>query len=145
MRDYEKPIAFVNDGESEGVFAASGDGGAVTSDCWTVSAKMVQPDAGDHCVVEVSATHTPKVLHTTNKVEYDLTFTDQVQSAQAENSGDYEVSVSGNKVHVVRNLHANGHNSGDRVTFKVMVYGSNFKTIGVDSKVTYKCHHKVNV
>ncbi len=140
MANYEKPFVLLDEGIGEGVFMASG-----SSDCWTVSAPSVQEWTGSHHVFQVNASHSKSAQHITTQVEYTIEFTSPVVDAYAENG--YECKVSGNKVTVIRNLHANGYGSGDAPSFKVWVKAADEATTkSIASGVcTSKCRHETNV
>ena len=55
--------------------------------------------------------------------------------------------MSGNTVVVTRELHANGYQSGDNVTFKVMVKGADdatTKALAITG-ISWSCQHATNV
>ena len=143
MKGYEKPMVIVNDGLSEGVYAASG--AAEAANCWTVSAKSVHDWNGSHNVFEVSCVHSNTVQHISTASTVDLTFNNTVADAYAESN--FACTFSGNTVTIVRESHANAYQSGDNVTYKVWVKAADEATtkglacIGA----TISCTKTVNV
>lgn len=138
---YQKPVILVNDDLAEGVYAASGS----STDCWEVSGGSVQDYNGSHHVFEISAKHSTDVTHITTQVVYTFTFSAPVTNAYSES--DFVTTFSGSTVTVTRNLHANGYNSGDNVTFKVWVKAADEATTkGIAlTSISYVCRHETNV
>ncbi len=148
MANYEKPVVISNEDAFEGVYAASGEiiGGGESADCWDVGGSSVQAWNGAWNVFEMWANHHTDVVHITTEVTFNYTFSAPITEAQPEGGG-YDVSVNGNVVTVVRNFHANGYNSGDRVTFKLFVKaGDQAATEQLNlTGITYRCRHETNV
>ena len=145
MKGYVKPEIIANEDLSEGIFMASGAVAGTSTDCWTVSGRSVQNWNGSHNVFEMKAIHSKGVVHITSKVDFVYTFSGPIADAYSE--GGNEVSVNGNTVNVTRNLHANGYNSGDVVTFKVWVKSfdeASTKALSL-TDASYTCRHDTNV
>lgn len=121
---YEKPMAMATEEYAEGVYMASGS--TVGKDCWDIQPKSVQSWNGWAHVFEIKITHSKSVEHISNATTAVLTFNHAITSASAE--GNCSASVSGNKVTVVRTLHANGYKSGDVATYKVFAVASDEAT-----------------
>ena len=141
MVKYEKPVLDVVAGFSENVYMASGNNGG--GDCWVVGGSSVQNWNGSHNVFEVRATHSTQVEHISTGVTYVITFSGPLTDAYAE----FPYTVSGNTVVVTRPLHANGYNSGDNVTFKVMAKGADqatTKALAITG-ISWECDHATNV
>ncbi|MBQ7506018.1 MAG: hypothetical protein IJT05_01695 [Lachnospiraceae bacterium] len=135
---YVKPLVLENGDFAEGVFAASG-----STDCWDVSGRSVQDWNGSHNVFEIRAVHSTDVVHITTQVTYTIKFSAPLTDAYSEFSSTF----SGDTVTVVRDLHANGYNSGDVVTFKVWAKAADeatTKALGI-SGISYVCRHETNV
>lgn len=141
MKGYEKPMVIVNDGLSEGVYAASG--ATEAADCWTVSAKSVQDWNGSHNVFEVHCVHSNAVQHISSASTVTLTFNNTVTDA----SSEFPCQFSGNNVTITRELHANAYQSGDDVTYKVWVKSADEATTKGLACVgaTISCTKTVNV
>lgn len=143
---YKRPLILLNDDLAEGVYAdGSGNTATSSTDCWDVGGKSVQDWNGSHNVFEMWSNHHTDVEHITTEVTYTYTFSSPITDAYAE--AGFKTTVSGNTVTVVRDLHANGYKSGDRVTFKVWVKCADEATTkAVDmTNVSYVCRHEVNV
>ena len=138
MKKYEKPIVMINEGMSEGVFAASGE-----AECWTIECVSVQDWNGSHHVFEVRCSHSADVQHISSATEVVLTFSSPIVNAYSE----FPSSFSGNTVTVKRELLADAYKSGDRVTYKVWVKAADESTTkGIAcSGATIKCTKTVNV
>jgi hypothetical protein len=144
MKNYEKPVLTVNHCLAEGVYAASGStsvGEDSSSDCWTVSVKKDQDDAGGYCTFRVSANHSNAVVHTSSKTVITIQFSDVVSSAEFEG---FTSSVSGSTVTLTRKSHANGYKAGDNFNSLLKIYADNYRTIqAISSGIV--CTHEVNV
>jgi len=142
MKNYEKPIAVVNDELSEGVYAASG---ASSADCWTINPYSVQDWNGSHHVFEVKIVHSDSVKHISTASTSTITFSNNLQDAYSE--GNVSVSFGGNTVTAVRTLHANAYQSGDVATFKVWVQAADEATTKAltVTGATISCTKSVNV
>ncbi|MDY5806780.1 MAG: hypothetical protein SPM04_04470 [Lachnospira sp.] len=141
MVKYEKPVLDVVAGFSENVYMASGNNGG--GDCWIVGGSSVQDSNGSHHVFEIRATHSNQVEHISTGVTYVITFSAPITDA----SSEFPCRVSGNTVVVTRPLHANGYNSGDNVTFKVMAKGADdatTKALAITG-ISWSCQHATNV
>ena len=143
MKGYEKPMVLVNAGLSEGIYAASGAGGEVTTDCWTVDAQSVQDWNGSHNVFEVACKHSTSVEHISSQTDVTLVFSDTLTDAYSE----FPCTFSGNTVTITRTLHANAYQSGDSVTYKVWVKAADeTKTKAIYCTTAgISCTHQVNV
>lgn len=141
MKRYERPDAIMIQEVSEGVYAASGDGGS--ADCWTVSAKSVQNWNGSHHIFEVRCKHSSSVEHISSASTVKLTFSAPLTDAYSEFSSTF----SGNSVTIVRELHANAYKSGDTMTYKVWVKAADEGTTkGLSCQsATISCKKSVNV
>ena len=117
MKGYEKPMVMVNDGLSEGVYAASG--AAEAADCWTVDPVSVQDWNGSHHVFEIRCVHSTAVQHISSASTVTLNFNNAVTDAYSE----FPCSFSGTSVTITRELHANAYKSGDTMTVKVQGNG----------------------
>ncbi len=138
MKSYEKPIVVVNDGLSEGVYAASG-----TGDCWTVVAPSVQDWNGSHHVFEIQCVHSDAVEHISSASTVVLTFNNDLTDAYSE----FECTFSGNTATIKRELHANAYKSGDTMTYKVWAKAADeatTKALAV-TDATISCTKTVNV
>ena len=124
MKGYEKPMVMVNDGLSEGVYAASG--ATEAADCWTVDPVSVQDWNGSHHVFEIRCVHSTAVQHISSATTVTLTFSNALTDAYSE----FPSSFSGTNVTVTRELHANAYKSGDTMTYKVWVKACT-KTVNV--------------
>lgn len=165
MKTYERPIVLVNEELAEGVYAASGvepenppleessnsnvptpeptPDTEVTTDCWTVDAVSVQDSNGSHHVFEVRCVHSTAVEHISTNTTVTLTFSSPLTDAYSE----FTSSFSGSTVTINRTLHANAYQSGDTMSYKVWVQGSDeatTKSIACTGK-TISCQHAVNV
>lgn len=142
MKSYEKPIAVVNDGLSEGVYAASGAGSA---DCWTINPYSVQDWSGSHHVFEIKIIHSDAVKHISQSSTSVLTFSNTLTDVSSE--GNVSVSFSGNTVTAVRTLHANAYQSGDVATFKIFARAADEATTKAltITGATISCEKVVNV
>lgn len=114
---YEKPVVYLNTDLFEGVYAASG---AENLDCWTVDPVSVQEWNGSHHVFEVHCQHSNTVEHISSASTVTLTFHQPVTDAYSE----FPCTYSGSTVTITRELHANAYQSGDDMTFKVWVKGT---------------------
>lgn len=168
MKNYERPVVLLNEELAEGVYAASGvnpenpetpatpapEGGGnpeptpepepeVTTDCWTVGAESVQDWNGSEHVFEIRCTHSNSVQHISSNTEVVLTFSSPVTGARSE----FPCEFSGSTVTINRTLHANAYQSGDNMTYKVWVTGSDEATTkGITcTNATISCTHTVNV
>ena len=112
---YERPI-IIDDEISEGVYAASG----YNAECWTVDPYSVQDWNGSHHVFEIHCVHSNAVEHISSASTVTLIFNNELVDAYSE----FSCSFSGNTVTVVRELLADAYKSGDDVTYKVWVQGS---------------------
>ncbi len=141
MKGYEKPIVMVNDGLSEGVYAASG--AAEAADCWTVNPVSVQDWNGSHHVFEIRCVHSTAVEHISSASTVTLTFDQPVTDAYSE----FSCTASGNTVTVIRELHANAYKSGDTMTYKVWVKAADEATTKAIActGATISCTKTVNV
>ena len=130
MKGYEKPMVMVNDGLSEGVYAASG--ATEAADCWTVDPVSVQDWNGSHHVFDISSATTVT-----------LTFSNALTDAYSE----FPSSFSGTNVTVTRELHANAYKSGDTMTYKVWVKAADEATTKSISCIgsSISCTKTVNV
>ena len=140
---YKKPIIIDAMELFEGVYAESGSN--TSTDCWDVGGSSVQDWNGSHNVFEMYANHSTSVTHITTQVTFVYTFSAPITDAYSES--DNSVTFSGNTVTVVRNLHANGYHSGDRVTFKVWVKAADeatTKSLALTG-TSYTCRHETNV
>ncbi len=148
MKNYESPVVVATEELAEGVYAASGAvaGANTSTDCWTVEAVSVQDWNGWAHVFEVRCKHSTAVQHISSETEVTLTMSNLVTYACAETDG-FETTYSGSTIVVKRPLHANAYNSGDSVTYKVMVQCADEGTTkGIScTKSTIKCTHKTNV
>ena len=141
MVKYEKPVLDVVAGFSENVYMASGNNGG--GDCWVASGSSVQNWDGSSNVFEIRATHSNQVEHISTGVTYVITFSGPLTYARSE----FPCTVSGNTVVVTRQLHANGYNSGDNVTFKVWAKGADdatTKALAITG-ISWSCQHATNV
>lgn len=141
MAGYEKPVLDMVDSASENVYMASGT--ASDSNCWTVSGSSVQSWNGSHNVFEMRAVHSNEVEHISTGVTYVITFNNTLTDAYSE----FPCTVSGNKVVVTRELHANGYQSGDNVTFKVWAKAADeasTKALAITG-TSWSCNHATNV
>lgn len=120
MKKYERPDAVVIDEVSEGVYAASG------ATCWKPGIKTTQKWTGAWHEYEISLSHTKAVTHFSESCTVQVSFGGIViTKAEAEGSGNYEVSGVGSDTLTVRRIHhANGEHSGDEVTYKLKVFAS---------------------
>lgn len=138
MKEYVSPIILANEELAEGVYAASGD-----ADCWTVDAYSVQDFDGAYHVFEVHCVHSDTVEHISSATTVVLTFNYPVTNARSE----FDASVSGNTVTVVRTLLADSYKSGDNMTYKVWAQAADeatTKALSV-SGATITCTKAVNV
>lgn len=143
MKNYEKPLALANNELAEGVFMASGGGAASSTDCWTVNAVSVQEWNGSHHVYEIRCSHSASVEHISSQTEVVLTFGSPVTDAYSE----FPCRFSGSTVSIKRELHANAYQSGDNMTYKVWVKGTDeaaTKALNCTGAVI-TCTHAVNV
>ena len=133
-----KPMLLVNDDLAEGVYAASG---AVSTDCWTVTVRKDQSDAGGYCTFRVDAHHSNSVAHISTKTVVTIKFNDTVTNAQFEGFG---VQFSGDTVTLTRESHANAYYSGDNFNSLLKIWSPSYKTI---QAVSYgiSCTHATNV
>ena len=141
MVKYEKPVLDVVAGFSENVYMASGNNGG--GDCWIVGGSSVQDWNGSHHVFEIRATHSTQVKHISTQVVYTIVFSGPLTDAYSE----FDTVVKGNTVMVTRQLHANGYNSGDNVTFKVWAKGADeatTKALAI-TRISWECDHATNV
>lgn len=102
MKNYEKPVVTVNDGMSEGVYAASGD-------CFETSAYITQtPTTGfGYYVVHVDAVHSTTDHHSTEQV-LTITFSDAVTYGYCSDSSASYVSGNGTTtLQIQYSYHAN--------------------------------------
>lgn len=138
MKNYEKPVVLVNDGWSEGVFAASGD-----PECWTIDPVSVQDWNGSHHVFEIRCKHSTSVEHISSATTVTLNFSAPLTDAYSE----FECTYSGSTVTVVRTLLADAYKSGDQMTYKVWVKAADEATTkGIScTGATIKCTKTVNV
>ena len=141
MKSYEKPMVMVNDGLSEGIYAASG--ATEAADCWTVTPVSVQDWNGSHHVFEIRCVHSTAVEHISSATTVTLTFNNALTDAYSE----FSCSFSGSTVTVVRELHANAYKSGDTMTYKVWVKAADEATTKAISCIgsTISCTKTVNV
>lgn len=141
MNGYEKPIVMVNEGLSEGVYAASG--ATEAADCWTVDPVSVQDWNGSHHVFEIRCVHSTAVEHISSASTVTLTFNNAVTDAYSE----FPCTFSGTDVTVVRELHANAYKSGDTMTYKVWVKAADEATTKSIACIgaTISCTKTVNV
>ncbi len=141
MKGYEKPMVMVNDGLSEGVYAASG--AAEAADCWTVDPVSVQDWNGSHHVFEIRCVHSTAVQHISSASTVTLNFNNAVTDAYSE----FPCSFSGTSVTITRELHANAYKSGDTMTYKVWVKAADEATTKSISCIgaTISCTKTVNV
>jgi hypothetical protein len=142
MVKYEKPVLSMVEGTGEGVYMASGVGSS-DANCWTVSGRSVQSWSGVYNVFEISAQHSNEVEHISSNVDYVFTFSAPITAAESE----FPCTFSGNKVYVSRTLHANAYQSGDSVTFKVMVAAGDQAATELLSitNISWSCTHQTNV
>lgn len=140
MIKYEKPVLSIIDDSAENIYMASGDGGG---NCWNVSGEPVQSWDGSSKVFEIRASHSREVEHISTGVNYVITFSAPLATARSE----FSCSVSGNKVYVNRESHANGYKSGDTVTFKVWASTGDQATTEAlaITGITWSCSHATNV
>jgi len=136
---YEKPVVHVNEELAEGVYAASGSVG----DCWTVDPVSVQDWNGSHHVFEIRCVHSNAVEHISSASTVELVFNNPIKDAYSE----FSCSFSGNTVTVTRELLANAYKSGDTMTYKVWVQGSDEATTKsmACTHATISCTKTVNV
>lgn len=137
-KEYVSPVILANEELSEGVYAASG-----SADCWTVEAYSVQEYNSSHQVFEVHCVHSDTVEHISSASTVVLTFNYPITDAYSE----FETSVSGNSVTIVRTLLADAYSSGDNVTYKVWVQASDeatTKALAVEAAYI-TCTKSVNV
>lgn len=138
MKEYVTPMILANEELSEGVYAASG-----SADCWTVDAYSVQEFNNSHQVFEVHCVHSDTVEHISSASTVVLVFNYPVVDAYSE----FDTSVSGNTVTIVRSLLADSYKSGDNVTYKVWVQASDeatTKALAVQG-ASISCTKSVNV
>lgn len=138
MNNYEKPVVMVNEGISEGVFAASGD-----AECWTVNPASVQDWNGSHHVFEIRCAHSTAVEHISSATTVTLHFSAPIKDAFSE----FDCKFSGSTVTVTRELHANAYKSGDNMTYKVWVQAADEATTkGIScTGASIRCTKAVNV
>lgn len=138
MKEYVSPIILANEDLSEGVYAASGN-----ADCWTVEAYSVQEYDGSHHVFEVRCVHSDTVEHISSASTVVLAFNYPITDARSE----FESSVSGNTVTIVRSLLADAYKSGDTMTYKVWAQAADeasTKALAVEG-ASISCTKSVNV
>lgn len=139
--NYEKPIIFVNEELSEGVYAASGS--IDSSDCWTINPVSVQDWNGSHHVFEIYCIHSDTVEHISSATTVTLTFDRPVTDAYSE----FPCTFSWNTVTITMELHANAYKSGDMMAYKVWVQCSDevdTRSVNCTSAVI-SCNKTVNV
>lgn len=105
MKNYEKPMAIVTEGVSEGVYMASGANG---DDCYTVRTnihQVPQQGRGDYRI-QVNAAHAATDSHHSGEQILTLTFNQPVTY-----SGSNGQLVSGNGSQTL-NIRFNYHNNG---------------------------------
>jgi len=142
MKQYEKPELVINEGLSEGVYAASG-AEASTSDCWTVDSKSTQDWNGSHHVFEISASHSTSVEHISSETRVNITFSSPITDAYSE----FPCTFSGSTATVTRTLLADAYQSGDQMTYKVWAKAADEATTKAltVTDITIDCTHETNV
>ena len=138
MKDYVKPVVLATEEASEGVYTASG---GEASDCWTVSVRKDQDDAGGYCTFRVEARHGDSAEHISVKTVVTILFDQTVTDAKFEGFG---AEASGNVVTLTRESHANAYKSGDNFNSLLQIWSPEYKTIGVVS-AGITCTKEVNV
>ena len=105
MKGYEKPMVMVNDGLSEGVYAASG--AAEAADCWTVDPVSVQDWNGSHHVFEIRCVHSTAVQHISSASTVTLNFNNAADEATTKS-----ISCIGATISCTKTVNVQG-NGGD--------------------------------
>lgn len=137
MKHYIKPTAIQNDILSESVYMSSGDG-----DCWTISVRKDQDDAGGYATFRVQANHQTNLQHLSKATTIVLQFNQPVISAEYEG---FKISVSGNTVTGYRESLADSYLSGDNFNSLVKVWTSGDCKLLQCTGSTISCSKTVNV
>lgn len=143
MKDYEQPLVLRTEETAEGVYMASGasESISVERECWTLEIRRDQADAGGYATFRVHGVHSNEVTHISTKTTIVAEFSDTVTGAEFEG---FEANVSGNRVTLTRESHANAYYSGDNFDTLLKIWSPNYTSI-LPLSATITCTHAVNV
>ncbi|MCQ2539981.1 MAG: hypothetical protein MJ114_05975 [Acetatifactor sp.] len=134
MKNYMKPMVVANDELAEGVYLASGD-------CWTVSCRKDQNDAGGYCTFRIQCNHNTNQQHISKATTVTLVFDQPITGAEYEG---FQVSVSGNVVTCYREQLGDSYLSGDNFNSLVKIWCDGFETVQC-TNASIVCTKTVNV
>lgn len=118
MKKYLKPMVEINEDMAEGVYAASGAGYGAGG-CWTITKVEKQSGGGHERNFQIDMHHDFGAQHISLASVVEIEFNYPISNARIDDQG--EVTWSGNKVTIKRELHGNAYQAGDLVTYKVHV------------------------
>lgn len=137
MKSYVKPMVVANDVLAESVYMASGDG-----DCWTISVRKDQDNAGGYATFRVQADHHKNLQHISKATTIVVQFNQPVTAAQYEG---FTITVSGNTITGYREQLGDSYLSGDNFNSLLKIWTDGAPETLQCTGATITCSKTVNV